>query len=369
MNALLSRATLIGSSYSSSPDENVIINGGMDIWQRGTTANYAAGTNGKLADRWHVFNVTNGGAVTVNQITTNLPPVTSFCPLLNYALEIDITTADSGADAGDLGIIRYNVEGYDFLRLAQQPMVLSFWVKATVTGQHYVTLFNQVPDRHCIMPYTIVASDTWEYKTVIIPASPSGGTWNYTNSIGMMINFVLCAGSTYTTGAVVGSWQTGGLYAASDVVNDFSSTSNFFRLTGVSLRAGIVPKPFVKRHYNLEKLLCARYFERIPLSISTIINTIQAASNTVCRGKIEWSQPKRIAPSVTFGAGVSDFYISFPGPGTDFTPDTLGASGSPNLHTAGISSTRAAGFGTLAAGDSALVRTAVATYIDIDADL
>ena len=368
MDALLSRATLIGSAYSSAPDDNAIINGGMDIWQRGTTASYAAGANGLLADLWRFYNSTTAGAATVNRITTNLPPVTAFCPLLNYALEVDITTLDSGADAGDLAILRYNIEGYNFLKLAQQPMTLSFWVKATVTGKHYVTLFNSVPDRYCIMPYTVITADTWEYKTIIIPASPSGGTWNYTNSIGLMINFVLCAGSTYTTGAVAGSWQTGGLYAVNDVVNDFSSASNFFRIAGVSLIPGVSPKPFVKKPYAQELFECQRYFERLVgpgASFPAYFGV--AAGGSDARFIIFYQLKRAVSPTVTFSSNgaLAALNNSFSAADTG-TLTTLFAGyiiAQCRMNTIGAAVT-------LVVGDAVLIRWVSASeYIDIDSSL
>lgn len=369
MDALLSRATLIGPAYSSSPEENVIINGGMDIWQRGTTSSFAAGANGFVADRWRLYNNTTAGAATINQVTTSLPPVTAFSPYFNYALEVDITTLDAGGDAGDLAIIRYNIEGYDFQRLAQAPMVLSFWVKATVTGTHYVTLFNSLPDRYCIMPYTVITSDTWEYKTLVIPATPSAGTWNYTTSIGMMLNFVLCAGSTHTSGAVAGSWQTGSVYAVSGGANDFSSASNYFRITGVSLVPGSSAKPYVHRSFNQELALCQRYYNKTftyattPAqnagNVGAITYSSLGAGPTDHRVLWEYPVSMRTAPSITFyNPGAAN---------TAWRNLSLGADSGASADTANSSESRACLYNPQVAGD--LIHHALAIQATASAEM
>jgi hypothetical protein len=165
---------------------------------------------------------------------------------------------DASIAAGDYVAIRQKIEGFNFLPLAQRTMTLSFWVRATKTGTYCVAFVNSAGDRSYVAEYTISSSDTWEFKTVTVTASPSAGTWDYTNGIGLIVYFPLAVGSNFHTTA--GSWQTGNFIATSNQVNGVDSTSNDFRLTGLQLEAGSVATDFEYVHFQDQLARCQRYF-------------------------------------------------------------------------------------------------------------
>jgi len=229
------------------------------VWQRGTAfVSPSSGTY--LADRWKREG-TSAGAYTVNQLTSaNLPTVAQASVFFNFGLEIDVTTADASVAAGDLEALVQRVEGYLWRPFAQRACTLSFWVKSTKTGTHCVALRNSGDDRSYVATYTVLASDTWEYKTIAVSASPSAGTWNYTTGTGLTISFTLMCGSTAQTTA--GTWQTGNFSGTSAQVNCLDSTANFFRITGVRLDAGSVAMPYSTPDWSTELLRCQRYYQK-----------------------------------------------------------------------------------------------------------
>jgi hypothetical protein len=237
--------------------DNPIINGNMEIWQRGTTFP-APATGAYSADRLK-YNFVGTGVVTINR-STNVPTVAQAGVLFNYSFEVDVTTADAAIAAGDSYYHHHVIEGYNWRHFAQRAFTLSFWAMDTITGEHAVSFRNSGNDRSYVATYTINTTNTWEYKTVNVLASPSAGTWDYTTGAGIRIGFDLGPGSTFHTTA--GAWQTGDFTGTATTVNSMSSTANFFRITGVKLELGNVATPIQFRSFQEELALCQRYYQK-----------------------------------------------------------------------------------------------------------
>jgi hypothetical protein len=248
---------ILGAVHREQPQPNPIINGNMDIWQRGTS--FAAPANATyFADRWRIAYSTTG-VVTASR-STSVPTVAESGVLFNYSLDLDVTTADAAIAAGDYCALQQSIEGFNWRHFAQRDVTLSFWVYATKTGTHCISISNSGLDRSYVAEYTVSSTNTWEYKTITITASPSAGTWDYTTGIGATVRFAVLAGSTYQTTA--GSWQVGNYLATSSVVNDLDSDSNYFRITGVKLERGTVATPIQFIPFAEEMVRCQRYCQK-----------------------------------------------------------------------------------------------------------
>lgn len=189
--------------------------------------------------------------------STDVPAVAAAMPFATYSIHCDVTTADASLAAGDYSLIQTHIEGWNWSPFAQRDFTISFWVKAAKTGVHCVYLVNSGSDRTYVATYTVNVADTWEWKTIYVTASPSGGTWDYTTGLGIRIGWPLHAGSTYHTTA--GSWQTGNFMATSAAVNESDNTANNFKLYGVTMNPGNVGMMFVPRNQTIEELMLARY--------------------------------------------------------------------------------------------------------------
>ena len=243
-------------------NKNVIINGDFNIWQRGAYFTSIV-DGGYTADRW----IYGKQGTVVHDITrsTDTPSIAQAGRGFNYSIFIDCQTADNSIASTDVAAIEQKIEGYNWLPLTQKAVTLSFWVKATKTGIYCVALRNNraggnTPDRSCVAEYAVNQADTWEYKTITFPASPSTGTWDYTNGCGASLSFILAAGTSFQTTENI--WQTGNYFATSNQVNACDNTANDFRLCGVQLEAGSVATPFEQRLFQQELFLCQRYFEK-----------------------------------------------------------------------------------------------------------
>lgn len=119
------------------PGYNAIINGDMNIWQRGTS--FAASASGAYtADRFNTGNT--GAAVYTVSRSTDVPTIAQAGRLFNYSLDVQVTTADASVAAGDTVGIFQPVEGHNWLPLAGRVTTYSFWCKAK--KQEYMALYS-----------------------------------------------------------------------------------------------------------------------------------------------------------------------------------------------------------------------------------
>ena len=239
---------------------NAIINGNLEVWQRGTTFSPtdAAGNAIYTADRWAVSN-TGPGRVTVSQ-DASVPTFAQAGVIVPFSLKVACTTAVASPAAADTTTIQTRVEGFLWRKFWQRPLVVSFWVRATQTGNRTVSLFNTGADRYFLAQYTINAANTWEFKTVVITASPSSGTWNTSNGLAVGLTFAMMAGSNFN--GTAGSWQTGFAWHIAGSVNVMSSISNSWQIALVQLEVGSVATEFEDISYPLNILRCKRYFQK-----------------------------------------------------------------------------------------------------------
>ncbi len=283
-------------------NRNILINGDFNIWQRGTSF-VSVIDQQYTVDRW-VYRKINTVAVHDISRSTDVPTVAQAGRKFNYSVLIDCQTIDASISSTDIVVFFQRIEGYNFLAIAQKTFTFGFWVKATKTGIYCVSFTSGAGDYGYVAEYTINASDTWEYKKIIVPATPSAGAWNYTNGTALNAVFCLAAGSNYQTTPNV--WQNGDFSATSNQVNSCDNAANNFRLCGVQLEEGSVSTPFEQRSIQQQLELCQRYYEKsydLGTSPGTASNTNGYISSRAASTDIDISVPfkvkKRTVPTVT----------------------------------------------------------------------
>lgn len=233
---------------------------GINPWQVGTSiVSPANGT--KLADMFKWSN-SGSGTVTVSK-STNVPSVAVAGTVTTASMSALVTGANASPGSTDYSAFRYVIEGYDFCGIAQNPFTLSFRVYASTTGTYTVGLSNSNGDRAYAATFTVVASNTWQNVSISIPASPSGGTWNYVNGIGLDIEFVQCAGS----GKLIApnSWVSGGSsnqIAATGQVNNMATNGNIFAIDLLKIEQGLSQTVFQAASVQETLSACQRYYEK-----------------------------------------------------------------------------------------------------------
>lgn len=240
---------------------NLIINGAMQIAQRGTsTASITAGGY-YTADRWGFYPNTMG--TWTLSVENDGPTGSGF----TKSTKMLCTTADASPAAADYVQLVQIFEGQNLQSIRKgtssaKQLIASFWVKSNVTGTYIVMLVDNDNTRLCSASYLITASATWEYKTIVFPADATGALDNDNNG-SMRIIFQQGAGSNYTSGTLQTTWgPTVTANRAVGQVNLASATNNYWQITGVQLEANLQPTPFEQRPIGVELALCHRYFQQ-----------------------------------------------------------------------------------------------------------
>ncbi len=269
---------------------NAFINADFNHWQRGTSF-AAIAANAFHADKWRYEEF--GGVIHTVSRSTDVPTLAESGHLSNYSLLVDCTTEDAAPATSDYAFVSQRIEGFNFAPLAQKSMVLTFWHKHTKAGTYCVSLGNSIADKVYIAEYTQSVSDTWEQAKILVTASPSAGTWDYTTGIGIHVKFSIFTGSDFH--GTVDTWNSSDLWATSNQVNNGESASNNFRLAQVQLKQGnvITTVPtFEGVDYATELNQCRRY-ARIVKSVMGVATTTTVAQLTIPH------EGMRAAPSVS----------------------------------------------------------------------
>ncbi len=275
-------------------NRNLIINGAMNVAQRGTQTGQGGSNVYSAVDRWEF--VTNSAArVTTSQDTSGLGNFSN-------TLKIDCTTADTSIAVSDQAGIRTKLESQDLQHLLwgtafAKTLTLQFTVSSPKAGIHCVQAHNRDAGYSYVQEFTVTSANTAEEFTVTIPGDTSNGFAN-DNGAGLEICFPLYNGTNWQTTS--GSWQSGNFFSTSNQQNLLDDVANNFYLTGVQLEVGSVATPFEHRSYGQEFALCQRYYEKTDRTCYMGIVWGLANTTGAVRGNISFNTSKRASPTVTY---------------------------------------------------------------------
>ena len=305
----MTRARDTANALDTFRNRNLIINGAMQVAQRGTSVASSSGSVVRCVDRYRCF-ARGAGAATFSQ-TSTVPTGQGFA----NSLRVDVTTIDSSLDTNDLYMIDQRLEGQDLQQLAKgtsdaKAITASFWVRSTKTGTYILTLFDDDNNRFIAKSYSISSADTWEYKTITFEGDTTGALDNDNNS-SFTLRWFLAAGTSYTSGTLATSWGAG--VTANQAVgqtNFFDSTSNDFYLTAVQLELGSTATPFEHRSYGDELAACQRYYWQLSQSVHGNYPSwiASAYSTTQMNIQIPFPVTMRSIPTMTYNTGNVNYY-------------------------------------------------------------
>ena len=239
---------------------NILINGAMQVAQRGTSFTSIGGTAGVYSlDRMRYGFTMNSGRFTITQSTDSPNGFAN-------SLKVDITTAESSLNSSSGAAFSQFLEGQDVQQFKKgtsdaEEYSLSFHVKSNVTGTYIVELFDNDNTRQVSKSYTIDSANTWERKTITFPADTTGAFDN-DNASSLFVQWFLASGTDRTSGTLNTSWASStNANRAVGQANLFSSTDNEWYITGMQLEVGSTATPFEHRSFGEEFSLCSRYYE------------------------------------------------------------------------------------------------------------
>jgi len=330
--------TLATTAQASIGLKNLIINGNMQIAQRGTSFTGLTGISYNL-DRWETTAYTmTGGQYQVNQ-STDAPK--GFA----YSQKISCTTAHT-QDVNNQFYIQQQIEGVNSSQLnyfvaSPDTVTLSFWVKANLTGSYACALKlsdngsseNNTSTKVYNTTYSISSANTWEKKTVtIVLDSAVGDVQVVDNRFAVSVQWWLGAG-TSRDGAAANSWiNYGNVSTDADNLDLLGSTSNEWYITGVQLEAGTTATPFENLMYSQQLAMCHRYYQRFQggaAFTSGIVGCYNATTSV--RALHNHIVPFRASP--TFGYSALSHFDLEP---FDAQPTSLSALTTGNLYQADV---------------------------------
>jgi len=245
-------------------NRNLIINGAMQVAQRGTSFTFSSdGALYTTVDRFKQNYFGNSWGGDHSEITQETDGPDGFI----YSCKIKALVAQDYSDA--LGSwVQYQFENQDIASLKNgnglKDFTVSLWLKSNKTGN--VTLAVESRGYSYSTYVTIDTANTWEYKTVTIPATNLASGIDYAGDpTGAGFHLKIGLGSD-------GSW----LVSTDDQWNDRdtdrgamspqqtnfqSSVNDYLQFTGVKLEVGNTATPFDHRSYGEELALCQRYYQ------------------------------------------------------------------------------------------------------------
>ena len=286
---------------------NLIINGAMQVAQRGTSET-GVGAVIKYAnapDRVKFVSLNSAGThvYTISQSTTTPND-------FSHSYKLDCTTADTSLASNVAVFLSMSpMEGQNLQHLAYgtsdaKSMTVSFHVRSNKTGTYVIELYSPDTTKHIAKTYTINSADTWEKKTMTFVGDTASALDN-DNARSLELLFWLGAGSNYNSGTLPSTWATlvNANRCVGQTVNLADNTANELFITGVQMEVGEQATPFEHLSFGDELRMCRRYYAGndgyMPLHPINTDNT-----GGYRRMTREFDTPMRAAPTITILSGV-----------------------------------------------------------------
>ncbi len=255
----VSRINEAGLNVNQYGNRNVIINGAMQVAQRGTSSTGLGATSGYYTvDRYNLVVGNTAGRLTMSQ-DSSAP--SGFA----NSLKLDCTTADTSIAADEFLIMRHTIEAQNCQQFAKgtsdaKQFALSFYVKGNASATYVAELVGDDVSRQISQTFSVTTD--WTRVKIIFPADTTGAI-NDDNGAGLYLNIWLHAGSDFTGGSLSTTWSSiTQANRAVGISSFFDSTDRTFFLTGVQLEVGDTATPFEHRKFSEELRACQRYFCR-----------------------------------------------------------------------------------------------------------
>ena len=239
---------------------NAIINGGFDVWQRGTSFPITPTRYSYTADRWEALSWT-GSTTTVSRQPFTAGIASTIGTEAQYFLRYTTTDTVNGH------IITQKIE--NVRTFAGKTISLSFWARistgSAVVNSNFIQMFGS-------------GGSSSVYTDVTFTSSSINTSWKKFTG-------------TVTLPSVSG--KTIGENSLVQLEIKLPSGNNTFELWGVQVEPGSIATPFEQRPIGTELSLCQRYYYKSPYVVSpyVLFNT-----GNVMSGTFTFPVTMRIAP-------------------------------------------------------------------------
>ena len=280
----------LSSGFGSLGSRNMVINGAMQVNQRGNGSLTINSSSSQFpCDRWVARGEGGSKAYTIQQVS-----IASSGQGVRNAIKVTSSQAAS-VSSSDIFNVRQMVEGFNIQRMnfgesGCKSMTLSFTVRSSVAGTHSGAIQNSAQNRSYPFTYTLSA-DTWTDISVTIPPITDGSSWNETNGVGVRVVFDMGSGDNFR--GTAGQWNSAQDEGATGSVRILENNGATWEVTKVQLEVGTESTDFEHRSFGDELRLCERYHQRVGAFAGVAANT------TTFQAGIELNREMRSTPSVS----------------------------------------------------------------------
>lgn len=279
--------------------KNLLINGGFDVWQRGTSFN--VGNSYKYtADRWYAYcprmgagTIFERGSFAIGQDDVPSNPT--------YYLRC---TMDAGPSP-TAGTLQYRINNVALL--SGREVTLSFYAKADAAKYIAINAIQYFGSGGS----SDAKAYTYAEKTTL---TTSWVRKSFTFTMPSVSGKIIGTGDTYTAIYIFMSYAgapVSGYPSGSEMVNQ----EGVFDIANVQLEFGDTATDFEYRHPAEELALCQRYYETGSDGVPKVANML--GTNILRVNAIPFKVTKRVVPNMTIGALTPS--------GHDGTPGTIHA--------------------------------------------
>jgi len=304
--------------------KNAIINGGMDIWQRGTSIAVAASTQVYTADRWTVSTFVNEASTVSRQATAD----TTNLPSIQYCARVQRNAGQTGTAL--MGLVQ-SLETVNSIPFANKTVTLSFYARA---GANFSAASN------IMSAYLFSGTGTDENR---LTAPYTGNTQLAVTSPSLTTTW-----QRFTVTATVPATATELAPYFVFTPTGTAGTNDYYEITGVQLELGSTATTFSRAGGSIggELAACQRYLPAV-LGANSSFNGL-STSTTNSYIVINFPVTPRVVPTGVTVASLTPFEIINGNASAGAAPSAI-AFDSAGLNSGTVAVTTTAGSPTIAA--------------------
>jgi len=250
------------ASASPAVGRNMVINGAMNVAQRGTSATGVGATSNVFPtlDRYAILLGAGAGRLTMSQTADGPNGISANC------LKLDCTTADTSIAAGEYIGIWQPLEGQNVQRIGKgvagaKQVTVSFYVKANAAATYLVELEDADNGRTNGKLFPVTTD--WVRQEIVFEADVDDGSspLNDDNATSLVLAWYIHGGSNFTSGTLASGWaNTVNANRLVGIDSFFDSTDNTLFITGVQMEVGPVATEFEQEDISTTLAKCQRYY-------------------------------------------------------------------------------------------------------------
>jgi hypothetical protein len=297
---------LTSSTLSYQAGKNAIINGGMDIWQRGTS--FVPSTGTYTADRWQYYRAVAGSTVSrqVTNDTTNLPSI-QYCTRVSR---------DSGNTSTTTIYSGNSLESVNSIPMAGKAVTFSFYARK---GANFSGASSQIS--------ISLRTGTGTDQNVLL-----------TGYVAQAIPITLTPTLTTTWQRFSGTATIAAATTEMGIYTDFTpvgtaGAADYYEITGVQVELGSTPTTFSRAGGTIQGELaaCQRYYYKLTNGVvnAALMSAFYYSASSL-NAYVPFPVTMRTSPAIDQVTG-TNYYSFVRNGGTDtfnsFTLDQANATG------------------------------------------